>query len=213
LRQRDDDAFWPSYVDLMTSLFVVVLMLFVFSFAAYSITRINLQREMNSYRVRAENYNRLQNIDAAIAGLANKNEFEYQKEYKRYVFREEVHFDRGVSTIDPSYDDFLLRSGRAITNLVATLRADPAKRGIKYLVIIEGMASRDNYKDNFALSYRRAYALYAFWNDHKIGFDKDVCEVIIAGSGTDGVGRYPSAQEARNQRFLIQIIPKVAYEN
>ena len=34
-RQQSSDFFWPSYVDLMTSLFVVMLVLFVYSFKLF----------------------------------------------------------------------------------------------------------------------------------------------------------------------------------
>ena len=211
INRKNDEAFWPSYVDLMTSLFVVMLVLFIFSYAAYSVERRNL-------RVKAENYQRLQNIDAAIAKLANKEQFKYEPEYKRYVFRQDVQFKIGDFTIDSKYYDFLIKSGSALSSLVENLktdaRKDSTKKEIRYLIIIEGMASRDNsgYADNFNLSYKRAHALYQFWKDHHIDFDPEVCEVMVAGSGTDGVGRYKGDEESKNQRFLIQIIPKVAYQ-
>ena len=82
---------------------------------------------------------------------------------------------------------------------------------MRYLIIVEGMASRDAYADNFQLSYRRALALNRFWIAHHIHFDPEICEVLIAGSGTEGVGRYGGNEEHRNQRFLIQIVPKVSF--
>jgi hypothetical protein len=205
--RRDDEAFWPSYVDLMTSLFVVVLVLFIFSYAAYSIERDKL-------RVKAESYERLQQIDAAIGELAHKNQFEYDPKYKRYLFKTKVQFKTGDFAIDPKYHDFLISSGKSINDLVEGLKTkhekDPATRKVRYLVIIEGMASNDSYKDNFTLSYKRAHELYLFWQDNHIVFDQAICEVMIAGSGTEGIGR--SDNEEENQRFLIQIVPKVAYQ-
>jgi hypothetical protein len=205
---RVDEAFWPSYVDLMTSLFVVMLVLFVFSFAAYS-------KERRKLRVEAENYERLKEIDAAIAELAHKDQFQYDSEFRRYVFRTKVQFKAGDFRIDPKYFGFLRGSGQSINDLVDDLKRkqekDPETKNIRYLVIIEGMASRDTYPDNFNLSYKRANALYLFWKANHIVFDNTICEVMIAGSGTDGVGR--SVNEEENQRFLIQIVPKVAYEN
>ena len=74
------------------------------------------------------------------------------------------------------------------------------------------MASRTGDRDhNFYLSYRRAYEVYQIWKkgskENILSF-MDNTEVLVAGSGVDGVGRYPAAEEKRNQRFLIQIIPK-----
>jgi hypothetical protein len=202
--RKEDEAFWPSYVDLMTGLFIITLVLFVFTYHALSAQRDRL-------KVSADNYKRLQEIDAAIKELADAEHFEYQPEFKRYVFKRQVQFSRGDANIAPEYYDFLRNTGRAITNLVTSLKEDPSKRGIRYLILIEGMSSRDNYPDNFGLSYRRALALYTFWQQNHISFDPTVCEVMISGSGTQGIGRYTDAQEFRNQRFLIQIIPKVAY--
>jgi outer membrane protein OmpA-like peptidoglycan-associated protein len=200
----EDDTFWPSYVDLMTGLFIIALVLFVFSYKA-------LTAERDRLRVNAENYKRLQAIDDAIKTLADTQHFEYQAQYKRYVFRKQVQFATGKDGIAPEYFPFMRETGTALNRLISTLRQDPSKRDTRYMIIIEGMSSRDSYSDNFGLSYRRALALYDFWKASGIVFDPEVCEVIVAGSGLDGVGRYTGSDEAKNQRFLIQIVPKVAY--
>jgi hypothetical protein len=204
--RKEDEAFWPSYLDLMTGLFVLVLVLFVFSYAA-------LSRERDKYKVTAESYDRLKEIDTAIADMADAEHLEYQPKYKRYVFKRDVEFSIGDDKIDPRYYAFLNETGVAIMKLVERLKADPSKRNIKYMIVIEGMASKDNYRDNFGLSYRRAHSLFTFWREHNIVFDPNVCEIILAGSGTEGVGRYTGSEEPKNQRFLIQIIPKVAFQN
>jgi outer membrane protein OmpA-like peptidoglycan-associated protein len=205
---KDDEAFWPSYVDLMTSLFVIMLVLFVFSFAAYSVK----QRQL---LVEAKNWERMKQIDASIGELAHSNQFAYDPIYNRYVFKTKVQFDTGDYTIKPIYNSFLIEGGKSINDLVKDLKSkqekDPAMKNIRYLVIIEGMASKDSYPDNFSLSYKRAHALYLFWQENNIVFDNSICEVMIVGSGIGGVGR--SVNEADNQRFLIQIVPKVTYQN
>jgi outer membrane protein OmpA-like peptidoglycan-associated protein len=205
-RRKEDGTFWPSYVDLMTTLFIVTLVLFVFTYRALTADRERL-------RISANNYHRLQEIDAAIKELADAEHFEYQPDFKRYVFKRQVQFKTGDATIDPQYYDFLKQTGEAITKLVKRLKSDPSKRDIRYLIVVEGMASRDTYPDNFGLSYRRALALYMLWKQNNISFDPAICEIMIAGSGTEGVGRYLEEQEWKNQRFLVQIIPKVAYHN
>jgi hypothetical protein len=70
------------------------------------------------------------------------------------------------------------------------------------------MASKDNYGMNYELSYKRSKALFDFWKKNQINFDPNICEIIIAGSGTGGAGR--DSIEYKNQRFLIQIIPKIS---
>jgi outer membrane protein OmpA-like peptidoglycan-associated protein len=202
--KEDDSSFWTSYADLLTGLFIVTLVLFVVSYE-------RLTAERDRLRVTAANYERIQQMDLAIRALADKEHFEYQPQYKRYVLRRQVEFSSGKDTIEPRYDEYLKETGSAIAALVEHLKSDPSRKDVRYLILIEGMASRDNYKDNFGLSYRRALALYTFWRENNITFDPSVCEVIIAGSGTEGVGRYTGDQEFRNQRFLIQIMPKLSF--
>jgi hypothetical protein len=190
---------WPSYADLMTSLFCVMLVLFVISY-------VQLTSLLDRYRISAAKWEKVKEVEESVSKLADEKYFVYQKEFKRHVFREEVRFDPMKATIAPEYEPFLKRAGERIVQLVDELKRK-STGDIKYLIIIEGMASRDKYSNNFELSYQRAYALFKLWQKLGITFDRSVCEVIIAGSGTEGVGR--AVEETRNQRFLIQIMPKV----
>ena len=80
---------------------------------------------------------------------------------------------------------------------------------IKYLILIEGMSSSDNYKNNYLLSYARAWAVKKLWDTNNIDLDPSICEIQISGSGPGGIGRYPKNEDKKNQRILIQIIPKI----
>lgn len=202
--QGDEASFWTSYADLLTGLFLLTLVLFVVSYK-------RLAAERNRLRATAANFERLRQIESAIRALEDKEHFEYQPQYKRYVLRRQVEFAKGEAVIDHRYDAYLQETGNAIAALVQRLKADPSRGGARFLIVIEGMASRDAYADNFQLSYRRALALNNFWLAHNIRFDPDVCEVMIAGSGTEGIGRYNGKDEYRNQRFLIQIMPKINF--
>jgi hypothetical protein len=93
--------------------------------------------------------------------------------------------------------------------LIETLKAKYKGDNIKYLIVIEGMSSNIAYSENYQLSYDRALSLFRLWQQHNIQLDPTICEVMIAGSGTGGVGRFSGGKEVRNQRFLIQIIPKI----
>jgi hypothetical protein len=59
------------------------------------------------------------------------------------------------------------------------------------------------------LSYNRALALLNLWENRNIKFDEKRFEILIAGSGFYGTGRYAGRREYDNKRFLIQIIPKI----
>ena len=67
----------------------------------------------------------------------------------------------------------------------------------------------DNYIDNYPLSYKRAWAVMKLWQRENVMPDQSVCEVQVAGSGTGGIGRFPNNEEFKNQRILIQIVPKI----
>jgi flagellar motor protein MotB len=167
-----------------------------------------LIQELNQERARLlvmeEEYKKLQEIQKAIESL-DPRYFAYQEAYKRHVLRAQVQFPKGQSRIPDRYDETLMEAGRALEDLVQQL--DPTDN-VKYLLVIEGMASRDDYSRNYELSYERALSLYRLWENRGLDFDPDRVEVMIAGSGEGGVGRNP-LDESKNQRFLIQIIPKI----
>ena len=194
----DQGPLWPSYADLMTSLFCVMLVLFVLNHWLLTV----------KYRMSAQKWARIQEIEESVKQLADTEQFVYQKDYKRYVLAKDVQFEPKSAVIPVSQYAFLESAGKRLSTLIDDLKRRSGTQ-IKYLIIIEGMASLDNYTRNDELSYGRALALYQLWQKTKVDFDGNIAEVIIAGSGTRGVGRYGPSEEKKNQRFLIQVIPKV----
>lgn len=168
----------------------------------------SLIEELNQERARLivmeEEYKKLQEIQKAIESL-DPRYFVYQPAYKRHVLRTQVQFPKGQSNIPNTYETTLIEAGRALENLVQKLEPND---NVKYLLVIEGMASSDNYSRNYELSYERALSLYRLWEERGLEFDQSRVEVMISGSGEGGVGRNP-LDESKNQRFLIQIIPKI----
>jgi outer membrane protein OmpA-like peptidoglycan-associated protein len=87
---------------------------------------------------------------------------------------------------------------------------------IDYLLVIEGNTQRfnmnwiNNPDGGYRLSYRRALALYNYWNENGINFRNLglQCEVMIAGSGYFSQSR-DEVREERNRRFTIQVTSKV----
>ncbi len=189
--------FWASYADLMTSLFFIMLVLYVLTF------KILKQRE-EQYKVKAQQYDRMMQLEQSLKPLDDKKNFEYDKEFKRFTLKKQVNFIVGRNEIPASDGKALLEAGR---KLEAVITAANKTKGVKYLVIIEGMASKDNYSLNNELSYARAKAVLDFWRQSGVRFNPDICELIVAGSGTGGIGR--SKYEILNQRILVQVIPKV----
>ena len=103
----------------------------------------------------------------------------------------------------------MIKVGNSIQKLINDLKTKYSQQDIKYVVIIEGMASNDNFSDNFPLSYKRAWAVLKLWQEQNIVLDPTVCEIQVAGSGSEGIGRFPKKEEFKNQRILIQIVPKI----
>ena len=198
--KKKDSIFWVSYSDLMTSMFFIMLVLFVLS-TGY------LKSVLDTTKGQLK---KIEELQAAVKELP-KDYFVYQPQYKRFKLNKEIHFDAGSSRIKRKYYSYLKKVGTSILKLVNNLSQDERykKFDIKYLIVIEGMASKDSYKYNYELSYKRSLALYKFWKANNIIFDPNICEIQIAGSGTDGIREFSGANERKNQQFLIHIIPKM----
>lgn len=195
-----NNIFWVSYSDLMSSLFFVMLVLFVVTVGLLRHTVVTTKEQLE----------KIEELQTAVQKLP-ASYFEYQPEYKRFKLKRSIKFERGSSEIDQKDHGYLLNVGRSITKLITELQENPEfqKFDIKYLVVIEGMASKDTYNRNFELSYERALSLYRLWDYEGIYFDPAFCEIQISGSGTAGIREYSGAKEEDNQQFLIHIIPKM----
>jgi hypothetical protein len=119
-------------------------------------------------------------------------------------------FPRGSSNISEIVPDKrieLVKAGNVIKDLILKY---PEEENIKYLIVVEGQASRDNWLGNDDLSFHRAQSLIKFWEQNDIGLDKlKNCEIIVAGSGEKGIPRTQPDVGSANQRFLITIVPKI----
>ena len=190
----------------MTSLFFIMLVLFV-------LTVIMLQKEIQkseaSRKATETELNKIREIQNAISNIS-PDYFAYNSTYKKHVLKIDVEFQKDsydIKDILEGTRQNLVKAGNEIKNFISDAVAN--NPGTQYLLIIEGQASRDRASDvhNYNLSYQRAFALWKFWQEYSIHFNPNQCEVIIAGSGTEGVPR-DKTNEEKNQRFLIHILPK-----
>jgi len=159
----------------------------------------------NRIRATEEQLEKIREIEEAVNRIDTAY-FEYSDIYKKHILKIRVNFPVGISdinVIDPQTKEDLVSAGRSIQRTLERISQEHPE--IQYLLIIEGQASRDMYRGNYELSYRRALALRRFWEENAVDFGVN-CEVLIAGSGTGGTMR--EAYERLNQRFLIHIIPK-----
>jgi outer membrane protein OmpA-like peptidoglycan-associated protein len=223
-KTNKESFFWTSYSDLMTSMFFVMLILFVFMVVLFQNQPncIELEKENQVLRKKLEEtqvkilatqqeLKKIKEIEESVKNI-DSDYFEYDSLYKRHTLKDiEISFERGSSdiiNIPLAERTKLLQVGRSIQDFAAnTVKTNP---NVKYLLIVEGQSSKDNYPLNYELSYERALALVKYWNRNDIHFDANHCEVIISGSGQESPFRVQpdTATNARNQRFVIHIIPK-----
>lgn len=197
-KEKGVDFFWTSYSDLMTSLFFIMLVLFILSIFLMRSRIIATERQLD----------KIKEIENAVSNI-DKKYFEYSSQFKKHILKTRVGFNTGSSDIDdiPLFiKKELTDAGKSIVDFINFTNQKYKDSDIRYLLVIEGQASNDQYTYNYELSYKRALSLYRFWVASGIKFDNVHCEVIIAGSGTKGVPR--EKNELENQRFLINILPK-----
>lgn len=224
---ENDGFFWPSYLDLMISLFFIMLVLFVVSFYHYT----------TIIKASEEEKRKLEELEKTIEELMkDKNFFLYDEENKRYKVAQEIEFVQDDFKIDKSsiksdYDStivHLIKTGKKLKETIDTLlykkNSDLAYSKISYTLIITGRASSEGDVDhNYELSYKRAYFLYKFWKENVVNFDsssyQNIIDLQISGVGVGGLGRYPMFDQVgnnidnRNRSFFIQIIPKIGEFN
>ncbi len=217
-KQSNSSFFWPSFTDLMTSLFFVMLVLYVLTYLKLS-TTIKLQKEKLSIIEAVEENLRPLKKDETL--------FTYEEAYKRFKLAFDVKFNTDRADVASDNDLFnpgdtrekILDAGKkllaVVNNLKKAKEADPKLKNVSYIIVIAGYASNDNTgrDHNYELSYKRALSLWSFWKNNRIDFEatayKDLIDLQIAGNGWGGVGRLPANLEEDNQRFLIQVFPKI----
>lgn len=201
-KQKKESFFWTSYSDLMTSIFFVMLVLFILTIVLLHKKMVDIENERKATQSQID---KIQEIEEAVNKI-DSTYFDYNKVHKKHILKIRVNFQRGesdINTLDLYTQNELIKAGRSIQNTLKNINHEYPK--IKYLLVVEGQASKDNYNRNYELSYERALALRKLWIDNSIDFGSN-CEVLISGSGIGGSMR--ENKEYLNQRFLIHIIPK-----
>ena len=218
--ENNNTSFWPSYVDIMTTLFAIMVVLFAVSYSRFRIKETELKKLADKYEEIKSIYQAVENIDSTY--------FEFNPKYNKHIFKIQVTYQRGEFSLYKLKDDIgnvreadslrhsIKLAGQEIKHTIEQLQKnDSIKQDIKYLVVIEGQASADGYNsdawhNNDVLSYQRALELHKFWK-HEAGIDfssMKKCELVVSGSGIKGVPR-DLKDEEKNQRFLIHIVPVI----
>ncbi len=220
--KQNNHIFWVSYSDLMTSLFFIMLVLFVVTVGYLKVKQRDLkhatavlQNTRDSLLISSQEKDRLLNLDKQFESLVESGDFDQIGEKYYYeqlrgitIFKErttDFHPDFDISIVD--------EAGKKIEAFIQTLDTN-----MKYLLIIEGNCAKSNLSPQstpedsqygYELSYQRALTIYERWRKMGINLRKKNVEVLICGSGFNGESR--DADEDNNKRIVIQIIPKVLY--
>ena len=220
----------------MTTLFAVVLVLFVLSYY-----------NLNKKKKELEDLVKIKTEEAAILNKVKSNFkifetepdiFYFDTVYNRIQLKFQINFKTGYQFYHINEQDIngnfsqtksnLDALGNKIKSIIDTFKrqkdTDPAMKDISYLMVISGSASRlkgdDEYQSSI-LSYNRALFLYKYWKEN-LGIDFDspqyheIIELQISGVGFGGIGRFNIPynvnnvnEEKKNQRFVISIAPKI----
>ena len=212
--EKKRDFFWLSYSDLMTSLFFVMLVLFVLVYTMQNKMIGELNEKNNELKAAKVELDEIKRIQEALEKL-DPNYFLYDKRNKRYKLKVDVQFNSNSSQITDipiAIREEILGAGKSIHKLMTQLTKE--NPNVNYLLIIEGNTQRSG--NNFIiipdvgyrLSYNRALSLINYWQSNGLDFKKfSNCEILISGSGYFGKSR--ENRESENRKFTIQITPKI----
>lgn len=221
--KQSKDFFWPSYVDLMTALFLVMLVLFVLTYKRFQDKEVGLEKANKQLNVQLQEKKKLDEIKTALKRLEDPKYFVYNQKYKRYELAFNISFKENSPELYEADKPRVIEVGRFLQR---QLNAAKSTDNIQYLVVVEGRTARFTHRRadgtysydsprNFdgiitrQLSYARALAVTNLWRDAGIRFPAPRYELVSAGSGFGGVGRYVGKDEELNRRFIIQIQPKI----
>lgn len=216
---KQKDPFWTSYSDLMTSLFFVMLVLFIICLVKVGGMNGELRRAYKEAIADKQDLENILHLEDQFKVLSESSSLEYDSIRKMFYakdFQEKEIFYSNDDKIKPEYLEIVDTVGNDILQILQSLNEN---ENFNYQMVIEGNAAikwqnlkSGNYNpDNvemYHLSYNRALALYLYWKSKGIDFRKYNTEVIIAGSGFNGINR-DNKVEDYNKRFIIQIIPKI----
>lgn len=222
---KKDNIFWVGYSDLMTSLFFVMLVLFVVTVGYLNNSQKelveankNLKGANIELEITIEQQEKLLKIEDQFKPLEESGYFYYLENCKKYIVKDLMGieiFDPNQSTIKNEYVSVTVEVGEELERFLKQLSENNPE--LSYLLVIEGnMANKYDQsisKDNifgYIKSYERALAVYNLWQKNSIDLRKYNTEVMICGSGFNGLCR--DDIEENNKRFSIQIIPKIQNE-
>lgn len=221
---KRESFFLTSYSDLMTSLFFVILVLFVLSLVLVKHSNAEVYRQQEELRQKNESLKKYQQnledalknaqatieqqkrilrIDEQFKPLIEPGKFMYYPKNRKFVAKDFVGveiFSPNSSTILSAYRAKTVDIGKELESQLRRLYVN--NPDFKYQLVIEGNVantydnrySRDG-NSGYLLSYERALAVYQLWRNNGINLRQYNTEVLICGSGWNGIDRDPIGRE------------------
>lgn len=227
-QKKSGDTFWISYSDLMTSLFFIMLVLFIVCIVRMKVANNQLGQVLGEQIATNEQLKQILQLDSIFSELNESSSLRYVESKKMFVAKDFENIEifnpfnskttiEQASTIKPELLSKVDAVGKDLQNLLQSLyERNP---DFSYQLVIEGTAaipwdkktSKSFNPDNklmYSLSYNRALSLYNRWRGKGLNLRLYNTEIIIAGSGFNGNNR-DNMNEDNNKRFFIQIVPKI----
>ena len=218
-KKQQKDPFWTSYSDLMTSLFFVMLVLFIICLIKVGHDKEVIESQYQEAKASNEQLKQILQLEEQFKVLGQSTSLGYDKEKKMFYAKDLVGIEIFSSEDDKIKEEYLETVDNVGNDLMKILES-LYNENFNYQLVIEGNAAikwdqlrnhtyNPDNTEMYHLSYRRALALYNRWRTvRKHDFRKYNTEIIIAGSGFNGNNRDNKIEE-NNKRFIIQIIPKI----
>jgi outer membrane protein OmpA-like peptidoglycan-associated protein len=218
-KNKGESFFWMSFSDLMTSLFFIVLVLYVLTYIMLKKNQRELEVKQELLEIENERLNKILQLEALFEPLKQSPDYLYLPECKKYISKplsaEEI-FEPNKTQIKNEFIATTMNVGRDLEQFLKILHSQ--NPDFSYLIVIEGNMANSwdrkfspNSNYGFTMSYQRALAVYNLWVENEIDLRQYNSEILICGSGFNGLCR--DKTEENNKRFTIQIIPKMQNEN
>jgi hypothetical protein len=210
---RRPDYFWISYSDLMTSLFFIMLVLFVLAKVEWDKVKIELEEEKEKA---VKNYEDLKRISESINKVEGEY-FKYDSDKRSFSLKADtIKFGTAKTELSSGAKTHLTLAGRELAEKIRNLEKEYKAHDVRYTVVLEGMSSEDKNIGktlmNYQFSYERAWQVKQLWDNAKINFSPTT-EIQISGTGIDGLGMVLPKSHSSNQRILIHVVPKIGKFN
>ena len=156
MNKKTNGSFWPSYVDVMTTLFAIMLVLFVVSYSRFK----NKEEQLKSL---VDEYENIITVYSTVGSIDSTAYFGYNEEYLKHLFTVDVEYQLKEYRIDKlkldeknkeaadNKRDSIIQAGKLIKETILKLEETKGIKdgaihnNIKFLVVIEGQASKISF--------------------------------------------------------------------